>query len=175
MEKVNYGHLISVSGRSPQQVKRYALAFCGVDPNASGGRGITREYEINDGFYIYLIGVLVADYGMQLGEAQSHIYRIIPELDTRGLLPSIRWDRRDPVPRIVLRIHPGHVYEYRTYIKRTPDETENWDTGDQNVDDPYVARWVPKGKIGDAAPGPVFEVPLTAYLGHYILTLRGQV
>ena len=179
---VTYDDLVAISGRSIQQVKRCALRLREGDPEnrikyptLTGGRGLIREHHINDGFYVILMAGMVADYGMKIEEAGKHILPIARQMENLNLLPSVRWDRRDPVPRIELRIHPGHVYEYRTYAKRNAHEAvedENWDTGEQTVNDPYIARWVPKKSMGNSEPGHVYEIPLTALLGHYMLSLR---
>jgi hypothetical protein len=195
--QVGYRDLLAVSGRSIQQLRRNALTVLGVDPGAARADGVAREFSLNDGFKVYLMGVLVGDYNLKLEEANYLVLRIInemeamevaPEREPMNLLPSARWMRRDPVPRIVIRVHPNRVCEFRTYERATKEEylqeervvdeamgariMVTWKLMDEG---PCFVRFVPESKFEDTIPGSVYEIELTAHLGHYIAALRSSI
>lgn len=120
---LNYPKLIAVTGLSQQQLKRIVLELYGTDATASGGRGVVREFSLNDGFYINLAGMLTVDHGMKISETRRVVFDLVNvltdlqrELQT-WLLPERIWGVRaeKPFPRIVLRIHVAGLIEVRIY------------------------------------------------------------
>jgi hypothetical protein len=75
--------------KSLVQVKRWAMAALGPDPEAPQGGGVSRLYNNDEVFIIFLYGkVFIKELGMNSEEAMGHINAIKPILFAEGLLPS---------------------------------------------------------------------------------------
>ena len=86
--KVTNRQLEKVFGFSLSQVRRWAVLCFGRDPEADKGGGVRREYELDEAFFIYLIGIFITEYNMGQKEARNHIENIRKELIVENLLPS---------------------------------------------------------------------------------------
>lgn len=168
---VTYKQLMKVSGRSFQQLVRYALRLFREDPSSPKSGGKARTFEVNDAFMIYLMGVLVDDYGLKLDEAAPHVWAIHEELTRMGLLPLGDW-KGGQISRMVVRIHPGKlytIYEIRTYDRAPVDYPSQKEI---RVDEgPYVVHYRPETALEETKPGVVYEIPLTDHIASFLSLL----
>jgi len=70
------------------KIRRNTKEFLGEDPKATRRSGYSREFTINEGFYVYLGGILVTRYGLTFGQARSAIDIIKPWLLSNQLVPE---------------------------------------------------------------------------------------
>jgi hypothetical protein len=155
---ITYRDSVKVSGREYQQVVGDGVAYLG---KATVGGRVMREIALDDGFGVYMVGLL-SEGGVDRKEAATQAQMMIAELDKLGLLPTQIWDRKGEVPRIVVRIHGKKaVMELRTFDRQpeiiTGQASEKIDEG------PYMARFIPETGLG-TSPGAVHEVELTGHL-----------
>lgn len=130
-------------GFSLPQVRRWALVAFGIDQTADKAKGVVREYSLDEGFKIFMLGELINRMGF--AEAKKHLNNIWPHLPEYYLLPSMiidNWEYMDQGPLMVpwvregsssqdsplsfktddspldvfLYIHPGPYYEIRSLI-----------------------------------------------------------
>ncbi len=193
MIKVTHKKLMPVTGLSLDQQKRYGVRLFSIDHEAGLGRGAEREFSVDEGFTIYLMGVLVEGYKFGAEEAASHATAIfyamtgskpvaiwgdeIPENIEQliqaypNLIPSAWWGREEMIPNVVMKIHPGKGYEIRFY---PPEEDPQDFEYDGDIEEHYKRRWIPSPSKGRRVRGVEATINLTDLLKHYIQGLRTQ-
>lgn len=67
--KINYRKLMAISGFSLDQLKRRALKLFGVDPAATQSGGEVREFDEDQSFMVFLMGVLVSTFRIGVSDA----------------------------------------------------------------------------------------------------------
>lgn len=181
--QIGYRDLAKVSGRSIPQLRRYALTFHGINSEAARQSGVAREFSLTEGFAIYLMGVLVNDYGFTLQEAKKHVWKILwnvgrdgPEADLTDLYflgPEMGLNQVFPVADVLLRIYPGPrpVYEFKVF-KEQSEPVEDWDKYTQERVEKYTSYWLPKEAMAEdvdtgVTHGMIYEFPVLAHLKHY--------
>jgi len=86
--KITYRMLMAISGFSLHQLKRWALKLFGIDPTATKSGGDIREFSDNQGFLLYLQGILVATYRIGVEEAGRYVLRIFDTLEKMAFSPA---------------------------------------------------------------------------------------
>jgi hypothetical protein len=71
------------------KVRRNTKEFLGEDPVAKRRTGFRREFSVNDGYFIYLGGLLVSQLGFSFHEARRIIDDLRPWLIKIGYVPDI--------------------------------------------------------------------------------------
>jgi hypothetical protein len=95
-------------GFSLPQVRRWALVVLGIDQAAEKAKGVVREYSLDEGFKIFMLGELINRMGF--AEAKKHLNNIWPHLSEYYLLPSMiidHWDYIDQEPPMVEWVKEG--------------------------------------------------------------------
>ena len=100
------------------QVRRWAVVALGTDPVADKGKGIIREYSLDDAFKIYMVGKLIDGYRIGLVEAKEHLNNIWPYLGKYNLLPSQNTEIKKTPKNVQIKISPGPNYDLRFLIDR---------------------------------------------------------
>ena len=149
MISINYEKLGAVTGLSQQQVKRIALGLFGKDETESGGRGVVREFSLNEAFYVGLAKRFIVDHGMKISEARRVVFRLINVITDlqrelqMWLLPERIWRAKaeKPFPRIVLRIYVTDLVEVRIYDREPIIEClqETKEISHPGMDEPFTA------------------------------------
>lgn len=185
--QISYRDLARICERSIPQLRRYALTFF-ENPEATRRSGVAREFSLTDGFAIYLMGVLVNDYGFTLQEARKHLWKILwnvgrdgPEADLEDLYflgPEMGLNQVFPVADVLLRIYPGPppLYEFKVFEEK-PTVGDDWKKGTQTRKEESISYWLPKKAMAEdvvigATLGMIYELPLLAHLKHYFGALR---
>jgi hypothetical protein len=193
--KINYRKLMAISGFSLDQLKRWALKLFGVDPAAVQSGGEVREFDEDEGFMVFLMGVLVSTFRIGVSDAVQYVLRIFSEIEDMGFSPEILLREKKFAPYVVLKIYPNGVYDHsaippRLYpdpklfpggvleflvYEKAPEVVEDLDEGVQRVDGGrYVLRCFPPRAIeSDKVPGPEYDIPLGRYLESYLEVVRG--
>ena len=68
--------------------KRWAREFIGIDPVAGRFGGVSREFNEEQAFHIYLGGTLVSQLFFSIPEARVILSRLTPWLKERGIWPG---------------------------------------------------------------------------------------
>jgi len=71
------------------KVRRWTKEFLSPDPKATRRSGYTREFSYNDGFFIFVGGVMVTDFGLSFEEASTMLEELKPWMLEIGLVPDI--------------------------------------------------------------------------------------
>jgi hypothetical protein len=71
------------------KVRRNTKEFLGEDPIAKRRTGFRREFSVNDGYFVYLGGLLVSHLGFSFHEARRIIDDLKPWLLKIGYVPDI--------------------------------------------------------------------------------------
>jgi len=71
------------------KVRRWAKEFLPPDPRATRRSGYAREFSFNDGFYLFLGGTMVSEFGWTFTEARAALALIWPWLLDHGMVPDI--------------------------------------------------------------------------------------
>ena len=70
------------------KVRRNTKELLGDDPKATRRSGYGREFTVNEGFYVFLGGILVSNHGLTFGQARDALEIITPWLLLNQLVPE---------------------------------------------------------------------------------------
>ena len=70
------------------KVRRNTKELLGEDPRATRRSGYGREFTVNEGFYVFLGGILVSNHGLTFGQARDALETIKPWLLANQLVPE---------------------------------------------------------------------------------------
>ena len=87
--------ILSEGLNSPiSKVRRWTKELLPPDERATRRSGYTREFSINEGFYIYLGGTMVGKFGWTFAEAREALKIIWPWMESIGMMPVIPADAK---------------------------------------------------------------------------------
>jgi hypothetical protein len=190
MKRYTYREVLRLQNSSFQQLVRFSNALYGQDPAAPRSGGVPRTFDADQVFELFLMGRLVGQLRFGIREAAKLVRRVTQEMEALGLLPSQRFNSNEPMPRIILRIHPGPALEFRQYDFSEPqvrfEQEPRPDGLLHNVvcvnEGPYTAWFWPDNALSLAAEPyyqvslqnpPMAEVALTDDLRYVLAVLRG--
>ena len=71
------------------KARRWTKELLPPDPKATRRSGYTREFSLNQGFYVYLGGTMVEKFGWTFAQARAALDIIWPWLQQHGMVPEI--------------------------------------------------------------------------------------
>jgi hypothetical protein len=161
------------------QVRRWAVLVLGTDPEADKGDGVSRNYDLDSAFRIFLAGILVSRYRMSLKQTQTHLVNISHMLAEEELFPS-EIQKMEEIPEAELTIFSGETYSLRKDIEKPKVkmvtnsgeeiQTATFPSSDStrfDIQEHYSERFYPLN-IYAPAPGPRWVINLTKYLKQFI-------
>ena len=90
MNDLTYPIIEKISGLSLPQLKRCALSLYS-DEKSAGGRDVERQFTLDQGFTLCLMGLLLDGYKFKVGEARMHAEQIFEAgLSSIAWLPAAR-------------------------------------------------------------------------------------
>ena len=158
-------------GFSLPQVKRWAVACLGRDPEADYAGGAHREYSLDDAYKIFIMGRLVTEYRFVLKKAKDHIDNIWPILAEESLLPSQNWGKEATNPRAYLTIFNADPPAYELERVLRSEEIKTADGKTEYVRSSEIRRWPQGCKV--AISTPQYILPIYGLLEILFPVLKG--
>ena len=170
------------------KVRRNTKEFLGEDPKAIRRSGYKREFSNNDGFFVYLGGLLVSEFGYSFAFARDLLKLFKPWLLKNGLVPDIpKYASRNGADREVRILQWSPPYEIvilqtidskywecyaRGIVKREIDfETDSMDRNimRETMESFQYELGRPKVKKGGESTKKVLDI------GFYLWTFIGEI
>jgi hypothetical protein len=171
LDRLTNRQLETAFGFSFPQVKRWAVACLGKDPEADYAGGVHRKYSLDDAYKIFSMGRLVTEYHFTLNQAKEHIDNVWPIFAAETLLPSQNWNKEViEIGRIYLTIFAAEQAQYELEriielkeIKKTGDKVELWKRYE-------VMSWPQGHNIEVSAPQ--YIIPINRLLREFISGIK---
>lgn len=160
------------------QIKTWAVLVLGRDPRADQSGGVPRKYSLDDAFKIFMCGILVTRYRMELKKAQLHLHHVWPWLEKKGLLPSLlypQWKQRIIFNPTRLTIHPGNSYHLQIFFGDIPMiawiPNDSLESAGHKKEEKYTEWWFsPSGSpdITFEKVGHSYRIPISGCVEHFL-------